>query len=53
MLEPNCGIDTSVTLKDWHHSVPITEIAVADFSELRKGPFGSPRQRQGELFAAA
>jgi hypothetical protein len=53
VLEPNCGIDTTVTLEDWHHSVPITEIAVADFSELPKERFASGRLRQGELFAAA
>jgi hypothetical protein len=53
VLEANCGIDTTITLEDWHHPVPKTEIAVADFSELRKERLVNGRQRQGELFAAA
>ncbi len=34
-LEPNCGIDTSVSIKEWHGVSIVTEIVLADFRAAR------------------
>ncbi|WP_216892195.1 methyltransferase [Nocardia alni] len=33
LLAPSKGIDTSLCDKDWHHRVPPTEVALADFTD--------------------
>jgi phospholipid N-methyltransferase len=36
-LEPNCGIDTSGSVKEWHGGLTVsTEIVLADFEALRR-----------------
>jgi SAM-dependent methyltransferase len=34
-LEPNCGIDTSITIDEWHGVSILTEIVLADFRRAR------------------
>lgn len=35
ILEPSCGIDTSIYANDWKGVSPICEVAVSDFAELK------------------
>lgn len=49
VLEPNCGIDTSVYRNQWHGVSVATEIVIADFVEARVRR--QPAQR--ELFGVA
>jgi methylase of polypeptide subunit release factors len=35
VLEANCGIDTSVSIEEWHGVSIVTEIVLADFREAR------------------
>jgi SAM-dependent methyltransferase len=37
VLQPNCGIDTSVALKEWHGVCPVTEIVITEFVDAREG----------------
>lgn len=47
VLEPNCGIDTSIYRDEWHGTSPAVEIVLCDFTE-REVAAG-----QGDLFTEA
>jgi len=49
VLEPNCGLDTSIHRGEWHGVAPVVEIVCADFMEARCRR--APAQRS--LFDAA
>jgi predicted RNA methylase len=55
-LGPNCGLDTSAYLNDWHGVSPKTEIVIADFVEARAARMPAhqePAPIPDDLFAAA
>jgi len=52
-LEANCGIDTGMSLNDWHGVSVTTEIVVADFKSVRALRLEKLRPVQEVLFSAA
>jgi hypothetical protein len=52
-LESNCGIDTSATLADWQGVSVMTEIVLADFTDVQQARAEGSLPHQAALFAAA
>ena len=52
-LENNCGLDTSVSLADWHGVSVATEIVIADFADVQQKRREASQPIQAALFAAA
>ncbi len=50
VMEPNCGIDTSIYKGDWRGVAPVCEIVVCEFETPRAAQFESV---QADLFAEA
>jgi hypothetical protein len=42
VLEPNCGIDTSIYREEWHGVSPAVEIVTVDFTEVQRVPETAP-----------
>ena len=52
-LKANCGLDTRHALGDWHGISLMTEIVVADFTEVQRKRAEEAMPAQSALFAAA
>lgn len=50
IMEPNCGIDTSIHKCDWRGVAPVCEIVVCEFDPP---PIAKPESAQADLFAEA